>query len=109
MSVSNLNGVMGHNVEMKINNNLHYDDKQKAVLNDDVSTSFKDMFSEAIGKVNKLQVDSEELQQRMIYEPDSVDIHEVMIAQQKAEIALTFTKTVRDEALKSYKELMNLR
>nr|HPM34164.1 flagellar hook-basal body complex protein FliE [Spirochaetota bacterium] len=46
---------------------------------------------------------------KMIYEPESVDVHTVMIAAQKAEVALTFAKSIRDEAIKAYRELMNLR
>jgi len=38
-----------------------------------------------------------------------VDIHTVMIAAQKAEISLNFTKAVRDEAIRAYRDLMNLR
>jgi len=46
---------------------------------------------------------------KMVIEPESVDIHQVMIATQKAEIALGLTKAVRDGALNAYRELMNLR
>jgi flagellar hook-basal body complex protein FliE len=67
------------------------------------------MLVEAVGKTNDLQVEADNLRTKMIYEPESVDIHQVMIAGQKAEISLTFTKAVRDEAIKSYRELMNLR
>jgi flagellar hook-basal body complex protein FliE len=59
--------------------------------------------------VNNLQVESEALSQKMIYEPESVDIHTVMIAAQKAELALNFTKAIRDDAIRSFRELMNLR
>jgi len=32
-----------------------------------------------------------------------------MIAAQKAEVAMSFTKAVRDEAIRAYRELINLR
>jgi flagellar hook-basal body complex protein FliE len=32
-----------------------------------------------------------------------------MIAQQKAEISLTFAKAVRDEAIRAYRDIINLR
>jgi flagellar hook-basal body complex protein FliE len=54
-------------------------------------------------------VDSENLQEKMIVDPESVDIHTVMIATQKAEVALNFAKAVRDEAIRAYRELINLR
>ena len=100
----------GNVVTLKTTNPLHYDDRVRREPGyDDVSTSFADSLMKALGKVNLLQVDSEGLQQKMIYEPESVDIHSVMIAMQKAEVALSFTKAVRDEALRAYRELINLR
>lgn len=99
----------GNIVKMNATDPKHFTEKPLSGQADDVSTSFKDMFNTAIGKVNDLQVGSDSLYQKMIYEPESVDVHQVMIAQQKAEIALTFVKSVRDEAIRSYRELMNLR
>jgi flagellar hook-basal body complex protein FliE len=100
----------GHLIAMKTSNPLHYNGTVKQERQpDDVSGSFADSLMKALGKVNDLQVDSEDMAQKMIYEPDSVDIHTVMIATQKAEVALNFTKAVRDEALKAYRELINLR
>jgi flagellar hook-basal body complex protein FliE len=99
----------GHNVGLRTDNAKHMSDRKTVEGSDDVSTSFRDMFNSAIGKVNDLQTNSEELTRKMIYEPESVDIHTVTIAQQKAEVALTFLKSVRDEAVKAYRELSNLR
>ena len=117
MEVSSINRVMnmtgatgsGSRVEMKTTNPLHFSDKVNAPADDDVAKSFSDMVSEMVGKTNDLQVESEGLTKKMIYQPESVDVHSVMIAQQKAEVALTFTKAVRDEAIKAYREIMNLR
>ena len=101
---------IGNIVEMRKTNPLHYDDKVKREpAYDDVSTSFADSLMKALGKVNDLQTTSEDLTQKMMYEPESVDIHTVMIAAQKAEVALSFTKAVRDEAIRAYRELINLR
>ncbi len=99
----------GHIVKLKTTNPLHYSGETKKPLDDDVSTSFANVLKNAIGKVNNLQVESHDLAQQMITEPESVDIHNVMIAAQKAEISLNFAKTVRDEAVRSFRELMNMR
>jgi flagellar hook-basal body complex protein FliE len=99
----------GSSVVMKTSNPLHISDVAAPVQSDDVAKSFSDMLAETIGKTNDLQIESEGLTKKMIYHPESVDIHTVMIAQQKAEVALTFTKAVRDEAIKAYRDLMNLR
>jgi flagellar hook-basal body complex protein FliE len=105
-----INNFNGHVVKMNTTNPLHYSEKNiRKIDSDDVSTSFQKVFMNALNKVNNLQADSEELTQKMIYEPETVDIHQVMIANQKAEIALTFTKSVRDEAIRAYRDLINLR
>lgn len=101
---------LGNIVTLKTTNPLHYNSRAaKPDEKDDVAGSFADSLMKALGKVNDLQVDSEDLSQQMIYQPDKVDIHQVMIAGQKAEVALSFTKAVRDEAIKAYRELINLR
>jgi len=99
----------GHIVNLRTTNPLHISDGAKKPSDDDVAGSFADMLNNAVGKVNDLQIESEDLSRKMITEPESVDIHTVMIASQKAEIALSFTKAIRDEAIRTYRELMNLR
>jgi flagellar hook-basal body complex protein FliE len=106
----NNNEPTGHVVNLRTTNPLHYDGRVKHEPQlDDVSTSFADSLMKALGKVNDLEVTSEDLSQKMLYQPESVDIHTVMIAMQKAEVALGFTKAVRDEAVRAYRELINLR
>jgi flagellar hook-basal body complex protein FliE len=103
-------GQTGHEVHMRTSDPLHYGDRaRRSVESDDISTSFSDVLRTAINRVNDLEVDSQNLNQQMITEPDSVDIHSVMIAGQRAEIALSFTRAVRDEAVRAFRELMNLR
>ena len=106
----NSSSISGNVVNLLVTDPRHYSDAP--VLrrgSDDVSGSFADMLNSAVGKVNDLQVDSENLMQKMIYEPESVDIHQIMIATQKAEVAMGLTKAVRDGALNAYRELINLR
>ncbi|MBN2038648.1 MAG: flagellar hook-basal body complex protein FliE [Spirochaetes bacterium] len=100
---------IGNLLKMKTNHPLHYNGLKEKTLDDNVSGSFANALMKAVGKVNNLLVDANDLTEKMIHEPESVDIHTVMIAGQKAEIALNFTKAVRDEAVRSYRDLMNLR
>jgi len=100
---------LGNTIEMKTTNPLHYGNRRPAESSDDVAGSFAALFNGAVNRVNDLQVDAESITQQMIYAPGSVDIHSVMIAQQKAEVALLFAKAVRDEAIRAYRELINLR
>lgn len=100
----------GNMVKMFTTDPLHYTGEAPLKrTSDDVSGSFADMLNSAMAKTNDLQVDAEGLMKKMVTEPESVDIHQVMIATQKAEIALGVTKAVRDGALNAYRELMNLR
>ena len=108
--MTGINTFTGHIVKLNTTNPLHYNAAPVTRREeDDVSGSFADMLNSALSKTNDLQVDAETLMQRMIYKPESVDIHQVMIATQKAEIALGLTKAVRDGAVNAYRELINLR
>ena len=105
-----LDGPSGHLIAMRTTSPLHHDGREKAErAPDDVTGSFSESLMKALGKVNDLQGASDQLTQQMIYAPESVSIHSVMIAAQKAEIALSFTRAVRDEAVRAYRELINLR
>jgi flagellar hook-basal body complex protein FliE len=106
----NTNAITGHIVKLNTTDPLHFGAAPKIEREkDDVSGSFADMLNSALSKTNDLQVDSENLMQKMIYKPETVDIHQVMISTQKAEIALGLTKAVRDGAINAYRELINLR
>ena len=100
----------GNVVTMKTTHELHYNNiKEQKLPADDATSSFGKLLSDTISKVNNLQVDSEAATRKMIVEPDSIDIHTVMIAQQKAELALSFTRAVRDEAVRAYRDIINMR
>jgi flagellar hook-basal body complex protein FliE len=99
----------GHIVRLNTTNPLHYTDRRPEPVSDDAAGGFAAALNSAIGTVNNLQVESEDLSRRMITEPESVNIHTVMIAAQKAEVALSFTRAVRDEVVRTVRELMNLR
>ena len=100
----------GNIVKMMTAHPLHYDNNKLAeIAADDVSTSFSHLLEGAVNRVNDLQVDAENILDTAIHSPGSIDIHTVMIAQQKAEVSLTFAKAVRDEALRAYREIMSLR
>ncbi|MCX7679551.1 MAG: flagellar hook-basal body complex protein FliE [Spirochaetes bacterium] len=99
----------GHVVRMRATHPLHYREEVSPQPTDDVAGTFSEALSRAIGTVNNLQIEAEDLSRRMITEPESVNIHTVMIAAQKAEVALSFTRAVRDEVIRTVRELMNLR
>ena len=99
MSISLAVG-QGNKVALKVTDPRHFSDAPTVNAGEDVAKSFADMLNEAVGKTNDLQVQAEDMTRKMVYAPESVSVHSVMIAQQKAEMALTFTKAVRDEAIR---------
>ncbi len=102
--------VNGNLVLMRTSSPRHYGDSSEITgKKAEGDSSFAGILKKVVDNVNDLQVESENLTQKMIYDPDSVDIHTVMITAQKAELALTLTKTVRDEAIRAFREIMNLR
>ena len=99
----------GNNIRINTTNSLHYGGEPKTESTENISESFADVLKKSLEKVNDSQVHADDLTQKMIYNPNSVEAHEVMIAAEKARISLTFTKTVVDGIIRAYKELSNLR
>ena len=71
------------------------------------STSFGEVINDAINKVNALQVDSDKKTEDFI-SGVSDDIHSVIIAGSKADLALQMTLQVRNKVMDAYKEIMNM-
>ncbi len=70
-------------------------------------TSFEKTIEESLEKVNELQ----EQKNRLIEEfavGENQNVHEVMIAIQKADIAIKLTSAVRNKMLEAYKQLLNM-
>jgi flagellar hook-basal body complex protein FliE len=74
-----------------------------------VATTFAEALNQALGNVETLSQKSEDLTRKAIYDPDSVEAHEVIIASQKARFALNLTKTIADGAVRTFRELTNPR
>ena len=71
--------------------------------------SFGDLLMGALGSVNDSQLKSMDLTQRMVTNPDSVNVHDVTIALAEANLALSMTKAIVDRALAAYREIINVR
>lgn len=69
--------------------------------------SFSDMLKNSIEKVNQLQLESQSLNNKLV--TGNIDnVHQVVIASQKAELALQFTLQVRNKILDAYNEIMRM-
>ena len=106
-------GAEGDIVSLSATNKAHFGfpgEKLKAgKKSDDFATSFADALKDAFYRVNDLQMESDKLTTALAVRPDTVDIHDVTIAAEKARTALLFTKSIVDRITQAYRELINLR
>lgn len=64
-------------------------------------------FQELVGKVNDMQVQSDQAIQRLAT-GENRNLHETMIAVEKASISFQFMSQVRNKALEAYQEIMRM-
>ncbi|HHV80805.1 MAG TPA: flagellar hook-basal body complex protein FliE [bacterium] len=69
--------------------------------------SFLAVLGESIEKVNKLQLDAERMVTAFSAGED-IDIHNVMMAIERANLALSVVTEVRNRALEAYQEMMRM-
>jgi flagellar hook-basal body complex protein FliE len=80
---------------------------ETTTVKDSNKVSFADFLNNAITEVNKLQLESESLNEAFAMGKTD-NIHQVMIAAEKADIALQFTVQVRNKILEAYQEIMRM-
>ncbi|MBE7412968.1 MAG: flagellar hook-basal body complex protein FliE [Leptospiraceae bacterium] len=100
---------VGDKVSVNVTDTRHYGDKASVQSPDDVAESFASVLKKSFENVNDAQVQADEMTQKLVFDPNSVDAHDVMIAAEKARISLTFTKTLADGFVRAYRELTSLR
>jgi len=69
--------------------------------------SFKSLVKDAIGEVNHLQNHADQLAVK-VASGDIEDVHQAMIAMQKAKLALDLTIQVRNKVIDAYTEIMRM-
>jgi len=99
----------GDIIQMKIMDERHTNDLPIQKTPDSTALNFAELMNRALQKVNDQSITAEKLQQQMISDPTSVQMHTVTIAAEKARMAITFTKSITDLAVKTYRDLVNLR
>ncbi|MCZ8343571.1 MAG: flagellar hook-basal body complex protein FliE [Leptospira sp.] len=99
----------GDHVAVSRTNERHYGKTNEAKSPDEVAGTFADALKKAFEQVNDQQVEADELTQKIVFDPNSVELHDVMIAAEKARISLTFAKTMADGFTRAYRELTTLR
>lgn len=73
------------------------------------SKSFQSYLLDALNSVNSQQLDVTAVQEKLITDPDDVDIHDVTIAMAKARQSLNLAQTVIDRLVTGWNEITTTR
>jgi len=73
----------------------------------EVQQNFGSFLKDAINNVNKSQLNSDVMTQKLVL-GENVELHEVMIAAQKASISLNATMEVRNKVIEAYQEIIRM-
>lgn len=71
------------------------------------STDLGSGFANALAEARELEATATTAAERFANGDQSVGIHEVMIATEKANIAVRYATTLKNKAVEAYRELMN--
>ncbi len=74
---------------------------------DDATQSFSQMLNDFVGNVNNLQNGANEAIDKMA-SGQSADVHEVMMAMEKAKVSFDLLLQVRNKMLDAYKQIMQM-
>ena len=69
------------------------------------AASFEQMVLKAFDEMNSKQIKMNELNQQMIVNPDSVDVHDITIGMAEASLSLKLAQTVIDCLVKSWNDI----
>jgi flagellar hook-basal body complex protein FliE len=83
--------------------------KNSAINQVEPKKSFESYLLEAMNSVNSQQNSVSQLQEQVITNPDSVDIHDVTIAMSKARMSLELTQNVINTLVTSWNEITTTR
>ena len=69
--------------------------------------SFASVLKDSINQVNQSQLEADTMTEKLA-QGQNVDLHQVMIAQQKANITLQATLEIRNKVIDAYQEMMRM-
>lgn len=70
-------------------------------------TDFRDSLLQAIRQVNEFQLQADEMAQALAA-GQAAEMHQVMLAAEKANLSLQFTLQVRNKIIEAYQEIMRM-
>ena len=81
--------------------------EEKPLTPSEAQKSFSSFLKNSIEKVNETQIQSDTLTEKLALGQE-VDLHEVMIASQKASVTMQLTLEIRNKAVEAYQEMMRM-
>lgn len=75
---------------------------------EDEGLGFAGVLKKALGSVDTLEKDAERLTEALIRGEPSVEIHDVVLAAEKARLALDLTVSIRNKLVEAYQEIMRM-
>ena len=101
--------VDGHVVALEQSDPRHLTGIRAAQPSRAPADGFGRLLTDALEGVNELQMRTRTLAQKMITDPDSVDIHDLTIAMAEANLSLSMSKALADRAIRAYREIISVR
>lgn len=99
---------------MKISNSLtlvpNDAAKKKQLINEEIertNKTFGETLKEATSAVNNLQAEAGQAVEKLV-KGEAIDLHEVMIAAEKAKTSFELLMEVRNKAIDAYREIMRM-
>lgn len=89
----------------KITSAIQPSDKSSAIGAAQVSKQFGAFLSDAISKINEQQIQVDQLNQKFI-SGELPDVHNLVIASEKAALGLELTVQIRNKVIEAYQEVM---
>lgn len=71
--------------------------------------SFASLLESTIQGIEKADAHSKKLSMQAVYDPDSVEAHQVLLAAEKSRFVLNFTKVLADGVIRTFRELSSPR
>jgi len=89
----------------KLSSILPGTENSNSIQNEKDMGTFESYLVNAVSAMNNQQLDVGRVQEKLITDPDSVDIHDVTTAMAKAQMSLSLAQTVIDRLVTGWNEL----
>lgn len=83
-------------------------DKVESGKQQDSGEGFGKMLKDAINEVNQLTTDADASVKEHLVSGDTQDLHQTMIAMQKAQVSFETMMQIRNKIVKAYEEIMRM-